>query len=183
MPEEITYRVARPEDAEQILKIYAPFVEHTTVTFEYTVPTAAEFQERIRRTLVNYPYLVAEAGGEVVGYAYAGPFRERAAYIWSAEVSVYVRPDMHRRSIGRTLYTMLEEILRRQNVASMAACISRPNRESVKFHSCLDFERVARFTKCAFKLGRWVDIVYMQKILREDDGEPEAFIPYSRLDR
>lgn len=179
----ITIREARPEDAARILKIYAPFVENTTVTFELAVPTVEEFAGRIERTLQKYPYLVAESDGEIVGYAYAGPFRERAAYIWSAEVSVYIRPDRHRRGIGRTLYTRLEEILRRQNVASMEACISHPNRESIKFHSSLDFERVARFTRCAYKLDRWVDIVYMQKILHEANTPPEPFIPYPELDQ
>lgn len=177
----VTVRKARPEDAESLLKIYAPYVENTTVTFELTVPTAEEFAGRVERTLQKYPYLVAESGGEILGYAYAGPFRERAAYIWSAEVSVYIRPDMHRRGIGRALYTRLEELLRRQNIASMEACISRPNRESIKFHSSLDFERVARFSRCAYKLGEWVDVVYMQKILRDLDAPPEPFIPYSEL--
>lgn len=177
----ITIREARPEDAAELLEIYAPYVRNTTVTFEFTVPAVEEFAGRIRRTLEKYPYLAAEAGGKVVGYAYAGPFRERAAYIWSAEVSVYIRHDMHRKGIGRMLYTKLEEILRRQNIASMEACISHPNRESIKFHSSLDFERVARFTRCAYKLGGWVDIVYMQKILHEADTPPAAFIPYPEL--
>lgn len=177
----VCVRQARPEDAAQILKIYAPFVENTTVTFEIAVPTVEEFAGRIERTLRDYPYLVAESRGEIVGYAYAGQFRERAAYIWSAEVSVYIRPDMHRRGIGRTLYARLEELLRRQNIASMEACISHPNRQSIKFHSSLDFERVARFSRCAYKLGRWVDIVYMQKILHDSDASPAPFIPYSLL--
>lgn len=182
MPEKfVAIRQARPEDAAELLKIYAPYVENTTVTFEYTVPTREEFAGRIERTLERYPYLVAESGEGIAGYAYAGQFRERAAYIWSAEVSVYIRPDMHRMGIGRLLYARLEELLRRQNVASMEACISHPNRESIKFHSSLDFERVARFSRCAFKLGSWVDVVYMQKILHEADTPPKAFIPYPEL--
>lgn len=177
----VTIRDARPEDAPELLKIYAPYVENTTVTFEFTVPTVEEFAGRIERTLKNYPYLVAEQGGQIIGYAYAGQFRERAAYIWSAEVSVYIRPDQHRRGVGRMLYVRLEEILRRQNVASMDACISYPNRNSIKFHSSLDFERVARFSRCAFKHGKWVDVIYMQKILHDSDTPPEDFIPYPAL--
>lgn len=180
--ETVKLRLARPEDAPELLKIYAPYVLNTTVTFEYEVPTVEEFAGRIRRTLERYPYLVAELGDRIVGYAYAGAFRSRRAYIWSAEASVYVRDGCHRLGIGKALYTELERILRRQNVASMAACISHPNRESIKFHSSLDFERVARFTKCAWKLGRWVDVVWMQKVLHESDTKPEDFIPFPELD-
>lgn len=174
-------RLAVPEDAGELLDIYAPYVENTTVTFEYEVPTAEEFAGRIRRTLERYPYLVAELDGRIAGYAYAGPFRSRAAYMWSAEVSVYVRDGCHRQGCGRALYTELERILRLQNVSSMQACISHPNRESIKFHSSLDFERVARFTKCAFKLGRWVDVVWMQKILQDSPDPPAPFIPFPEL--
>ena len=181
MPSPITLRVARPQAAPALLNIYAWYVENTTVTFEYDVPSVPEFEGRIRRTLARYPYLVAERGGEIVGYAYAAPFRERVAYAWCCEASVYVRRDMHRLGIGRLLYQELERLLRAQNVASMDACISYPNKDSIKFHSSLDFERVARFSKCAFKMGRWVDIVWMQKILKESDTPPEPFIPFPEL--
>ena len=181
MEEELTIRTARPQDAPELLEIYAPYVTGTTVTFEYDVPTVEEFAARIRNTLEKYPYFVAEQGGRIVGYAYAGAFRSRIAYIWSAEASVYVRDGCHRQGIGRRLYAELERVLRLQNVASMQACISHPNRQSIKFHSSLDFERVARFSKCAWKLGRWVDVVWMQKILTESDEKPKDFIPYPKL--
>lgn len=178
----ITLRPASPADAGELLKIYTPYVTDTTVTFEYEVPTLEDFASRIESVLRRYPYLVAQAGGEILGYAYAARFRERAAYQWSAEVSVYVRRDMRRLGIGRMLYAELERLLRAQNLASMDACISYPNRDSIKFHSSLDFERVARFSKCAYKLGRWVDVVWMQKILRDSDSAPAPFIPYPDLD-
>lgn len=177
---QITLRLARPEDARALLDIYSWYVENTTVTFEYEVPSVQEFARRITDTLRSYPYLVALRGGEIVGYAYAGRFRERAAYDWCCEASVYVRRDMHRLGIGRLLYQELERILRLQNIASIDACISHPNKDSIKFHSSLDFERVARFSKCAWKMGRWVDVIWMQKILRDDDTEPEPFIPFSQ---
>ncbi len=181
MSSPIKTRVARPEDAPKLLEIYAWYVENSTVTFEYEVPTVAEFESRIRRTLSRYPYLVAERDGELLGYAYAAPFRERVAYSWCCEASVYVRRDMHRLGIGRMLYQELERILRLQNASSMDACISYPNKDSIKFHSSLDFERVARFSKCAFKMGKWVDIVWMQKILHESDTPPAPFIPFPEL--
>lgn len=177
----ISLRPARPEDAPELLKIYAPYVTDTTVTFEYEVPTVEEFAGRIRGIMTRHPYLVAQEDGEILGYAYAAPFRERVAYIWSCEVSVYVRRDRHRQGVGRTLYAELERILRAQNIASMDACISYPNKGSIKFHSDLDFERVARFSKCAFKHGRWVDVVWMQKILTDSPAPPRPFIPYPEL--
>lgn len=181
MSSPITLRAARPDDAGGLLDIYSWYVENTTVTFEYEVPSVEEFAGRIARTLTMYPYLVAERDGRLLGYAYAGRFRERAAYRWSCEVSVYVRRDCHRMGIGRMLYSELERYLRLQNVSSMQACISHPNRESIKFHSSLDFERVARFSKCAWKMGRWVDVVWMQKILQESDGAPSEFVPFPEI--
>ena len=177
----VTLRPARPEDAPELLAIYAPYVTDTTVTFEYDVPTVEEFAGRIRRILSRYPYLVAEEDGVILGYAYAAAFRERVAYVWSCEVSVYVRMDRRRQGVGRKLYTELERILRQMNIASMDACISYPNKGSIKFHSDMDFERVARFSKCAFKHGKWVDVVWMQKILTDSPDPPRPFIPYPEL--
>ena len=177
----LSLRLASPGDARALLEIYAPYVRETIVTFEYEVPTPEEFARRISATLERYPYLVAELDGSAVGYAHAGPFRSRAASVWCSEVSVYVKRGCHRRGVGRALYTKLEELLRLQNVSCMEACISHPNRQSIKFHSDMDFERVARFSKCAWKLGRWVDVVYMQKILHEGDEKPLDFIPFPEL--
>lgn len=98
---DISIRVATPEDAEELLAIYAPYVENTAITFEYTVPSVAEFRQRIENTLNNYPYLVAVSQGEIVGYAYAGEFKAREAYAYSVETSVYVKQGMTRGGIGR----------------------------------------------------------------------------------
>ena len=94
--EAVTIRPAAPEDAYALLAIYAPYVRETAVTFEYEVPTPEEFAGRIRRILERYPYLAAQSGGEVLGYACAGPFKERAAYDWSVETTIYLRQDQHR---------------------------------------------------------------------------------------
>lgn len=106
---ECKIRIASVQDAEGLLKIYAPYVEKTAITFEYEVPTVAEFENRISRILERYLYLAAERDGELVGYAYAGPFKERAAYDWAVETTVYVRKDQKRTGIGRELYEMLGE--------------------------------------------------------------------------
>src|SRR5699024_443574 len=114
--EPIRLRTACEEDAEALLDIYAPYVEHTAVSFEYEVPSVEEFRERIRRIRERYPYLLAESGGEILGYAYASPFHERRAYDWAAETSIYLRRDRRRQGLGRRLYEALEEILRMQGI-------------------------------------------------------------------
>lgn len=105
-------RTAHLSDAPALRKIYAPYVEKTAITFECTVPDVEEFAARMRATLRRYPYLVAERGGELVGYAYAGPFGERAAYDWAVEMSIYLREDQRHQGTGRRLYAALEAVLR-----------------------------------------------------------------------
>ena len=119
--EVITIRPAIQQDAEALLQIYAPYVEKTAITFEYDVPTVDEFAGRISKVLQKHPYLVAEISGEPVGYAYAGPFKERAAYDWAVETTVYVREDMKKHGIGRVLYTALEKALAAQGILNMNA--------------------------------------------------------------
>ena len=138
---EINIRVATVEDAQQILQIYAPYIEKTAITFEYEVPVLEEFRGRIQHTLKKYPYLVAEEAGEILGYAYTGPFKERAAYDWAVETTIYVKEDKKQRGIGKLLYQALEEISEAQNILNMNACIAYPENEdehltknSVQFH-------------------------------------------------
>ena len=179
----VTIRMAVPEDAEALLKIYAPYVEKTAVTFEYEVPSAAEFSDRIKRTLKKYPYLAAEQDGEVVGYAYAGTFHERAAYDWAVETSIYVREDKKGSGIGRALYSALEHILLQQNILNVNACIAYPAREdehltkdSVRFHEKLGYRMAGRFHQCGYKFGRWYDMVWMEKHLGSHPENPEKVI-------
>ena len=138
----IRIRPAKPEDAEKLLAIYAPYVEQTAITFEYEVPTVEEFRERIHNTLKKYPYLVAEQDGEPVGYAYVGPFHDRPAYDWAVETSIYVDQNKKRMGIGKKLHEALEEELRNRGFLNMNACIAYPaqedeylTRNSVEFHA------------------------------------------------
>ena len=108
--DEIKIRTATPEDAEALAAIYAPYVENTSITFEYTVPSVEEFAERIRHTLTRYPYLTAEKNGVPIGYAYASAFKGRAAYDWSVETSIYVSQNLRSSGIGSLLYQKLENI-------------------------------------------------------------------------
>lgn len=123
---ELKFRMARPEDAEALLAIYAPYVEETAITFEYEVPAVEEFRARIAHTLATYPYIVAVEDNKIIGYAYVGRLHERAAYDWSVETSIYVDRSARKHGLGRQLYERLESILRAMNIISVNACIAYP---------------------------------------------------------
>lgn len=181
-----TVRTASEEDAQALLNIYAPYVRETAISFEYEVPSLEEFRGRIRRTLENYPYLVAEEDGEIAGYAYAGPFVGRKAYEYSAELSIYLRMDQRKKGIGRMLYQALEEALAGQHITNVYACIGLPEREdeyltsnSVDFHAHLGYREVGRFQNCGYKFGRWYHMVWMEKIIGEHEEDMPPVRPFS----
>lgn len=177
-----TLRIATPHDCESIRAIYAPYVEHTAVTFEYTLPSAKEFTERICSTLAQYPYLVAELDGKVIGYAYAHAFRGRTAYSWDAELSIYLAPDTARRGIGTRLYRALLALLREQKLITAYACVTMPGTASLAFHEAFGFTRLGTFPHSGFKRGCWHDIVWLECVLRERVTPPSDFIPFPALD-
>lgn len=181
-------RVATPQDAEALLAVYAPYVTDTAITFEYEVPSLTEFRERIRHTLERYPYLVMEQDGEILGYAYAGPFKERAAYDWAVETTIYVKQGMKKQGIGRKLYQALEDTLIRQNILNLNACIGYPTvedeyltRNSMEFHQHLGYRLVGQFYQCGYKFGRWYDMVWMEKLVGEHGVEPVREKPFPEL--
>lgn len=151
-------RLATRDDASRVAGIYAPYVRETPITFETEVPSVTEIAERLERTLASHPWLVCELGGSVVGYAYGGAYRTRAAYLWSVEVTVYVRGDAHRRGIGRALYTALLELLRLQGFFNAYAMITVPNAGSVGLHESIGFTPAGVTRRVGFKLGRWHDV-------------------------
>ena len=177
-----------PEDAAALLAIYAPYVTDTAITFEYDVPGEAEFAERIRRTLERYPYLVAERGGACVGYAYAGAFKERAAYAWGVETSIYVRRTERRTGVGGKLYAALEEILRMQNVLNLNACIAVPaqpdrylTRDSIAFHERCGYRFVGEFYDCGYKFGRWYNMAWMEKHIGAHTAQAAPVKPFAQV--
>jgi phosphinothricin acetyltransferase len=174
-------RIAAPDDAAALAAIYAPYVEHTPITFETEAPSPEEFAGRIARTLKKYPYLAAEEDGVISGYAYASAFKGRAAYDWSVETSIYVREGLGRKGIGSALYRRLEELLRRQNICNMCACITYPNPASISFHEAFGYHTVAHFTASGYKLGAWHDMVWMEKTLCEHEIPPRDFVSFSKL--
>lgn len=175
-------RAATLEDAPLLLDIYAPYVEKTVITFEYTVPSPEEFRERIRHTLERYPYLVAERNGVLLGYTYASAFKGRAAYDWSVETSVYVREDARGKGIGSMLYQALETCLQRQHICNLCACIAYPNPDSENFHSRFGYTTVAHFHQSGYKNQQWVDMIWMEKELCPHTPSPLPFIPFPLLE-
>lgn len=180
-----TLRIARSEDADALLAIYAPYVERTAITFEYEVPTLNEFRERIRHTLARYPYLVLEKKGAILGYAYASPFKPRAAYSWDTELSIYLDQEKRGKGYGALLYKSLEFALKMQGILNLNACIAYPPKEdeyltrgSVRFHKHMGFSKAGHFHKCGYKFDRWYDMVWMEKSIgshKHGQPAPRAF--------
>lgn len=180
--ENVTIRMASEQDAEALVEIYRPYVEETAITFEYDTPSPEEFRGRIREVLKKFPYLVAEWNGEPVGYAYVHPFKERAAYDWAVETSVYVRQEVRGRGIGKQLYAKLEELLTRQHITNLNACITYPNPDSIAFHERLGYKKVAHFTQCGYKFDRWYDMIWMEKMLcQQHPQRPESVLPIGQV--
>lgn len=166
----VSIRMAEEKDAEALLRVYAPYVEETPITFEYKVPTVSEFAGRIREITKDFPYLVCEIDGEVAGYAYAAHYRNRAAYDWDCELSVYLAEDYHRAGIGTLLYEVLLELLSEMNYVHAYACITTEGKTSIRFHEAMGFTQTAFFSNCGYKSGRWYDVVWMDQILNDAKG-------------
>ena len=166
-------RLARSDDAAQVAAIYAPFVTASATSFEYSPPDAAEMAARIASTLAYAPFLVQEAGPDIMGFAYASKHRERAAYQWSVDVSVYIHERARRRGVGRALYTSLFALLRLQGFYTAHAGVSLPNPASVGLHEALGFEPVGVYRAVGFKRGAWHDVGWWQLPLRERTGTPD----------
>jgi phosphinothricin acetyltransferase len=160
-------RVAKEADAASLLSIYRPFVERTAVSFETQLPTVSDFAARIATVIAGWQWLVAERNGQCVGYAYASSHRERAAYRWSVEVSTYVHADYHRQGIGRALYVQLFEDLTQKGFCNAYAGITLPNEESVAMHRNVGFEPIGIFKAVGRKFGRWHDVEWFQRRLRQ----------------
>ena len=165
-------RFASAADAIQVAAIYAPLVRETIISFETEVPSEAEMARRIESSLATHAWLVAEHEGRILGYAYGTRHRTRAAYRWSVDVSCYVRPEVHRRGIGRALYLELFERLGERGYRAAHAGIALPNDPSVAFHESLGFEPVGIYRKVGWKLGAWHDVGWWQRELGERVGEP-----------
>ena len=159
-------RPATEKDVPEILAIYAPYVENSTATFEYDVPCRRCFLQRFLDITAQFPWLVWEEEGRILGYAYAGAPYTRAAFSWCAEPSIYLRQEAKGRGIGRKLYTVLEEILAQQGYQVLYALITSENSESLRFHKRMGYEIKADFPDCGYKFNRWLGLIWMEKRLK-----------------
>lgn len=182
MNTDITIRMAKQSDTEEILAIYAPYVRDTAITFEYTVPTIEEFSARMKKTLSKYPYLVAVRNEEILGYAYASEFKSRAAYDWAVETTIYIKQETRKNGVGKKLYQTMEKVLERQHICNLYACIAYPNPGSIGFHEHLGYRTIGHFSKCGYKLETWYDMIWMEKMIGEHEMSPQPFIPITELD-
>lgn len=163
----VEIRPADPErDAAACAAIYAPFVDGSSISFEEGAPDAPEFTRRIQRLSATHSFLVAEDERGVVGFAYGGPHRERPAYRWATEVSVYIDERGQRQGLGRALYAILLPLLAGRGYVTALAGITIPNAASVALHEALGFERVGVYRQIGYKAGAWRDVGWWQKSLQ-----------------
>ena len=168
----IEIRKAEMNDAERLLQIYDYYVKNTAITFGYETPSLEAFKTRMVNTMSRYIFLEIEKDGRIEGYAYAGVFKDRAAYDWSCETTIYIDRDQRKSGLGRMLYEALEKELKEMGILNLYACIGYPSTEdeyltknSAEFHEHLGFTKVGEFHKCGYKFGRWYDMIWMEKLI------------------
>ena len=174
-------RPATTKDATAVARVYAPYVLETAITFETEPPTAETMAQRIAKTVQTHPWLIADRGGEIVGFAYAGKHSERPAYRWTVNVTVYVSDGVRQSGVGRALYDSLLTTLREQGFRSAFAEIVLPNPGSIKLHENAGFKKIGVHEDIGFKLGRWHDIGYWRLGLADGSGPPREPIPFPEL--
>ena len=158
-------RVATVDDAQRIAEIYAPAVLERVTSFELVPPSAEEMGSRVTKVQAQYPWLVCELDGRVIGYAYASTHNDRAAYRWSVDVAVYVGGELHRRGVGTALYASLFEVLGLQNICNVYAGITLPNAASEGMHSRAGFKLVGTYHHVGYKFGAWHDVAWFERAI------------------
>ena len=175
----LTVRFATTSDAEALVGIYAPYILNTAITYEYEIPSVAEFARRIETYSAKYPYLIAELNGTPVGYAYACPLGSRPAFDWSVEAAIYIREDCKGMGLGKALYEKLEAILKAIGIRTMTAAVATVEHEdpyltnaSLAFHLRMGFVPVGTFHHAGCKFGRWYDLTWLEKQIGAYEGDP-----------
>ena len=187
MEEAVCVRAAAPEDAEQLLEIYTPFVisedsSLSNVSFELAAPDVEEFRQRIQDISKQFPYLVGEVNGQILGYVYCHPYRERLAYQWAVEVTIYLAPAGQGKGLGRLLYETMEKLLCLQGVTMAYSCITLGNEHSIKMHEALGYRLIGTFSKSGCKNGQWLDTVWLEKQLQPCPKQPDNIKSWRKLD-
>jgi len=168
-------------DSERILGIYQYYVENTVITFECDTPSITAFQERIQAISSDYPYLVCTLDNVVIGFAYAHRQKERAAYKWNAELSIYLEKSHFGLGIGKALYSSLLEILKIQNVQNVYGVVAAPNPNSERLHKRLGFAECGTYHQSGFKFNKWHDVLLYEKIIGAHEIEPKPFLPIREI--
>ena len=187
MEEAVCVRAAAPEDAEQLLEIYTPFVisedsSLSNVSFELAAPDVEEFRQRIQDISKQFPYLVGEVNGQILGYVYCHPYRERLAYQWAVEVTIYLASAGQGKGLGRLLYETMEKLLCLQGVTMAYSCITVGNDHSIKMHEALGYRLIGTFTNSGYKNGQWLDTVWLEKQLQPCPKQPDNIKSWRELD-
>ena len=187
MEEAVCVRAAAPEDAEQLLETYTPFVisedsSLSNVSFELAAPDVEEFRQRIQDSSKQFPYLVGEVNGQILGYVYCHPYRERLAYQWAVEVTIYLAPAGQGKGLGRLLYETMEKLLCLQGVTMAYSCITVGNDHSIKMHEALGYRLIGTFTNSGYKNGQWLDTVWLEKQLQPCPKQPDNIKSWWELD-
>lgn len=177
----VKIRIATPSDAESILAIYEPYIVTTSFTFETTLPSVEDFSERMRNCLYKYPWIVCEIDETLAGYAYASVHRDREAYQWTCECSVYLDENFQGKGIGREVYTAVLKILKAQGIVNVYAGITLPNNGSVKLHEKCGFEHFALYDNIGYKFGRWHKVGWWKLCINEYETEPLPPLKFSEM--
>ncbi len=176
----MSIRFVREEDCPALLDIYSQYID-TSITFEYSLPSQTEFLSRIKSINEWYPYLVYESDGKPIGYAYAHQLRERAAYQWDVELSIYVSKECASRGVGRRMYSALMELLRMQGVKTVYGCVTMPNPASEALHLAMGFRNAGVWQNAGYKAGLWHDVAWFEKSIAPYDIHPEPIVPLHAL--
>ena len=187
MEEAVCVRAAAPEDAEQLLEIYTPFVisedsSLSNVSFELAAPDVEEFRQRIQDISKQFPYLVGEVNGQILGYVYCHLYRARLAYQWAVEVTIYLAPAGQGKGLGRLLYETMKKLLCLQGVTMAYSCITVGNDHSIKMHEALGYRLIGTFTNSGYKNGQWLDTVWLEKQLQPCPKQPDNIKSWWELD-
>ena len=174
-------RMATLKDAPAILEIYEPYIRNTSITFEYDPVPVEIFQKRMDSVMQHFPWLVYECNGRIIGYAYCSRFKERAAFDWDCECSVYIAETEHRRGIASKLYQVLLDLVQKQGYYTIYALITNSHSSSVAFHTKFGFEKVAVYEKTGYKFDQWWDLLVMQKRIHSFEDSPQRPISIHEL--
>ncbi len=168
----VNIRFIDKKDSFAVLSIYSPYILNTAITFEYAVPTIQEFEARVESISSQFPYLVCEIDGEIVGYAYASKYHERMAYQWNCELSVYIAPQHHGKHIATAFYSCLLALLIAQGYKNVYVLVNVDNQSSYYLHNSFGFEQVGLQKNTGYKFGKWHDVATLSKQIAEYDLNP-----------